>query len=127
MIHRELGDEVHLARERRALPSLLAADEDLLAVASAARIGNTGILAITDRRLIFLYVRRFLGGLKTREFSYRRVKAIDIEGRSGEGFTVRLDQPRRRTMIVVLADRERVAELATCARSAIARFDFHAD
>ena len=129
MIQRELGEEAHLARERRALPSLLASDEELLAVASAGfGVVSAGILAITDGRLIFLSFRYFFLRRKVTEIGFGQIETVESESwRSSAELRVRLRKGRHVIHVPIMAGVERAAELATCARKAVARFDFHAD
>lgn len=124
MIHRELGDEIHLTRERRVLQSMLAQDEELLDVAAAGLgFGNPGILAITDRRMIHLYFRYFLRHVKMTEIGYHKIETVDSAGwRSFAELSVRRGKRRRTLHISIMAGVERAAELATCARKAVARF-----
>jgi hypothetical protein len=129
MIHRELGDAIYLAHERGALPSLLAADEELLAVVGAGfRFADPGILGITDRRLIHLYFRRTLRRLRVIEIGYRRIETVgSMKSGSNGVLMLGLRQPRRTRSVPLRANAERAEELAACIRKAVARFDFHAD
>ena len=55
-VRRELGDGVgRLVAEVDALPDVLARDEELRAAAEAWRNHKPGLLAVTDRRLLFLF------------------------------------------------------------------------
>lgn len=125
MIHRELGNELYLARERSALPGLLAEDEELLAVASGnMRFFDPGILAITDRRLIHLFFSRSLRRLRVTDIGYRRIEAVDSwKSRSSGVLRLHLKEPRRTKHIPIRGGVERAAELATCVKEAVARFE----
>jgi hypothetical protein len=123
MVHRELSHEVHLDRERRALPSLIASGEELLAVASSSmNFGRPGILAITDRRLVHLYFRRIARRMAVTEIGYAGIESIRHESSgTAVAFAVRLAGHGGPIDFMLRTSNERATELVDCARRAMRR------
>ena len=73
-----LRNTTYLSRESALLLSLLAEDERLLDVEPAG-IGyaKPGLLAVTDRRVIHVYIRRVFPGYKLTEISYEDLRSVE--------------------------------------------------
>lgn len=129
MIHRKLSEHKHLTHERRALASLLAPDEELLDVVSATRgFGKPGILAITDRRLIYVVFGMFTRYLKVRSMDYSEITGVELasswRSKPIPDLIVHRRQNRDLTISLMDDDVGKAAEVSTCIGRALGRHDF---
>lgn len=75
-ISREMGDHgIGTRKELNALPDVLDADENLLSFASGFLDGNTWLIVLTDRRVIFLDKGMFFG-MKQISIDLGKINAI---------------------------------------------------
>lgn len=128
MIHRKLSEHKHLKHERRALATLLATDEELLDIVSATRgFGKPGILAISDRRLMYVVFGMFTRHLKVKSMDYSDIKSVELASwRSKPTPALIVHRHRHRDLSISLMDDDvgQAAAVATCIGRALGRHDF---
>jgi Bacterial PH domain len=95
---RQLGDLVHQ-------------DEDVIDMAPGISAGHDGVLVATDRRLLFISVRR------TISFPYEQISSVELKGK-WFGARLALSTPTGRGVVSGLAPRH-AAEIADLIRSRI--------
>ena len=79
VVQRDLGDRIgRFSAEVDSLPDVLAASEELRSVAGASRNEKLGLLAVTDRRLLFLF-----WGAEERDFFEQPLEAISNVAQKG--------------------------------------------
>jgi Bacterial PH domain len=102
-------------RETRALihqlSDLVGEDEDVIDMAPGISAGHDGVLVVTDRRLVFISVRRTLS------FPYEQISSVGLKGK-WFGTRLALSTPTGRGVVSGLAPRH-AAEIADLVRSRI--------
>jgi len=95
----------------RRLSDLVYEDEDVIDMAPGISAGHDGVLVATDRRLLFISVRRTLS------FPYERISSVELRGK-WFGTRLALSTPTGRAVVSGLAPRH-AAEIADLVRSRI--------
>ena len=70
--------------EIKELPSILWEDETVENIVQGYASNGNGILVATNKRLVFVY-KRFLGGVKVKDFPYDKISSIQYETGMLEG------------------------------------------
>ena len=93
------------------LSDLVCEDEDVIDMAPGISAGHDGVLVVTDRRLLFISVRRTLS------FPYEQISSVGLKGK-WFGTRLALSTPTGRGVVSGLAPRH-AAEIADLVRSRI--------
>jgi hypothetical protein len=93
------------------LSDLVREDEDVIDMAPGISAGHDGVLVVTDRRLLFISVRRTLS------FPYEQISSVGLKGK-WFGTRLALSTPTGRGVVSGLAPRH-AAEIADLVRSRI--------
>jgi hypothetical protein len=105
----------HAVQETRALihrlSNLVQQDEDVIDMAPGISAGHDGVLVATDRRLLFISVRRTLS------FPYEQISSVELRGK-WFGTRLTLSTPTGKGVVSGLAPRH-AAEIADLIRSRI--------
>jgi hypothetical protein len=95
----------------RRLSDLVREDEDVIDMAPGISAGHDGVLVVTDRRLLFISVRRTLC------FPYEQISSVELKGK-WFGTRLALSTPTGRRVVSGLGPRH-AAEIADLVRSRI--------
>lgn len=114
---------VLVSRELRRLARVLYSDERLQTLAQARMDEATGLLAVTDRRIVFigrhLVIEERVLHAQRAEFPFSEIKKVEAELRPLSG-TVIIHQAGRRSLISDINPPERAPEIEALARVRIA-------
>jgi hypothetical protein len=116
------GSRVLVSRELRRLARILLPDEQLSTLAQGRMDDATGLVAVTDRRIVFigrqLVIEERVLHAQRAEFSFSDLKKVEAEQRSLSGEIV-LQVGRVHVVIAGINPPERATEIAQISRSRI--------
>lgn len=117
------GTRVLVSRELRRLARVLNADERLITLAQGRLDDATGLIAVTDRRVVFigrqLVIEERVLHAQRAVFPFPEIKRVDAEIRALSG-SVTIHQTRRKTHVTDVNPPERAVEIAAVAKHRIA-------
>ncbi len=114
---RKLQSRIGVKKELKRLPEQLELDEHVFTLASGNFEGQIGLLALTDRRLLFSHQGMFSD--KVEEFPYDRISAIQVEKKMTVGKLKLSVAGGVRHEISNVMPKERVDEIASYIRQRI--------
>ena len=114
---RKLSTKLGVRKELKRLPDKLEHEEELITLASGSFEGGTGLVVVTNRRLLFLEQGRFKDKLE--EFPYDRVASISTEKKLTAGKVKFSISGGGRHEISNVTRKERVDEIAGYVRRRI--------